>query len=294
MMQNQARQRIAEAANWQERRDEYLRLLQEPAEASKYGQIVVKMREHAPQAPQSERLTKLREKLAEARAVTSTVTAETDPHALADARALIPALEDVIDAIEAEQQPSEQYKSLRARKRRTERRARQLIGRIDRIHQHPGHTQGREIDEARELEGQLKAMLLPGAGVASEAMIQEAILKVLEEAAPAGLGESEVVKRTHARVEAASVTIRRVLEEMLEDGTLQQQQQEDGEDIEVLGLEPRVEGALRAAGIRTVEHAREVAAESGALEALEGIGRAYARRIREALEEHGDGDETSD
>jgi hypothetical protein len=293
MMQSQARQRIAEAASWQERRDEYLRLLQEPAEASKYGQIVVKMREHAPQAAESERLTKLREKLAEARAVTSTVTAETDPHALADARALIPALEDVIDAIETESRPSEQYKSLLARKRRTERRARQLIGRIDRIHQHPGHTQGREIDEARELEGQLKAMLLPGAGVASEEEIQEVILKVLEQAAPAGLGESEVVKRARSRVEAASVTIRRVLEEMLEDGTLQQQQ-EDSEDIEVLGLEPRVEGALRAAGIRTVEHAREVAAESGALEALEGIGRAYARRIREALEEHGDGDETSD
>lgn len=292
-MQSQARQRIAEAASWQERRDEYLRLLQEPAEASKYGQIVVKMREHAPQAAESERLTKLREKLAEARAVTSTVTAETDPHALADARALIPALEDVIDAIETESRPSEQYKSLLARKRRTERRARQLIGRIDRIHQHPGHTQGREIDEARELEGQLKAMLLPGAGVASEEEIQEVILKVLEQAAPAGLGESEVVKRARSRVEAASVTIRRVLEEMLEDGTLQQQQ-EDSEDIEVLGLEPRVEGALRAAGIRTVEHAREVAAESGALEALEGIGRAYARRIREALEEHGDGDETSD
>jgi hypothetical protein len=293
MMQNQARQRIAEAANWQERRDEYLRLLQEPAEASKYGQIVVKMREHAPQAAESERLTKLREKLAEARAVTSTVTAETAPHALADARALIPPLEDVIDAIEAEQQPSEQYKSLLARKRRTERRARQLIGRIDRIHQHPGHTQGREIDEARELEGQLKAMLLPGAGVASEEEIQEVILKVLEQAAPAGLGEREVVKRARSRVEAASVTIRRVLEEMLEDGTLQQQQ-EDSEDIEVLGLEPRVEGALRAAGIRTVEHASKVAAESGALEGLEGIGRAYARRIREALEEHGDGDETSD
>jgi hypothetical protein len=293
MMQSQTRQRIAEAANWQARRDEYLRLLQEPAEASEYGQIVLKVREHAPQAAKSKRLTKLREELAEARAMASTVTAETDPYALADARALIPALEDVIDAIEAKQQPSEQYKSLLARKRRTERRARQIIGRIDRIHQHPGHTHGREIDEARELEGQLKAMLLPGAGVASEEEIQEAILKVLEETAPAGLGESEVVKRARSRVEAASATIRRVLEEMLEDGTLQQQRQ-DGEDIEVLDLEPRIEGTLRAAGIRTVEKAREVAADSGALEALEGIGSAFARRIREALEEHGDGNGTSD